>query len=375
MNILMTLANAFTHDPRVYNEAKSLVNNGHSVTVLAWDKTGKQPVYETKEGISIVRSYNSKFMTLLPYDIFRLHCWWKKGYKDALKLFEKNHFDVVHCHDLSSLPIGVKLKKKFDVKLVYDAHEIWGYMVSRDLPLKSWVEYYLRKEKMLMKSVDHIITVNQPLKDYFKKITNKPITIIMNAKPIQSKKYDSVNNDKFTVIYIGTIGKPRFLLELVDVVETMKDVNLIIAGSGSKTEYINALKEKCYKVNNVDFVGRVPIEKVLPMTKKADVVICMTNPKDRNNSIATANKQFEAMVSGRPIICTKGTYPGAFTEKYDVGLTSEYTKRDLKDTIQKLKENKDLREKLGKNALKQAVEKFNWEKQEEKLVEIYENIC
>jgi glycosyltransferase involved in cell wall biosynthesis len=81
------------------------------------------------------------------------------------------------------------------------------------------------------------------------------------------------------------------------------------------------------------------------------------------------------MVSGRPIICTKGTYPGAFTEKYDVGLTSEYTKRDLKDTIQKLKENKDLREKLGKNALKQAVEKFNWEKQEEKLVEIYENIC
>jgi len=31
--------------------------------------------------------------------------------------------------------------------------------------------------------------------------------------------------------------------------------------------------------------------------------------------------------------------------------------------------------KLGKNALKQAVEKFNWEKQEEKLVEIYENIC
>jgi glycosyltransferase involved in cell wall biosynthesis len=375
MKILMILAQAYHSGGRVYLEAQSLIKAGHKVTLLSWDKKANNPKKEVLKDIKVIRSYNSTFMNLLPYDIFRLHWWWKKGYRDALKLFEETHFDVVHCHDLSSLPIGVMLKKKLDVKLVYDAHEIWGYMVSRDLPLKSWAEYYLWKEKRLMKSVDHIITVNQPLKDYFKKITNKPITIIMNAKPIQSKKYDSVNNDKFTVIYIGTIGKPRFLLELVDVVQTMKDVNLIIAGSGSKTEYVNALKEKCSKVNNVDFVGRVPIEKVLPMTKKADVVICMTNPKDRNNSIATANKQFEAMVSGRPIICTKGTYPGAFTEKYDVGLTSEYTKRDLKDTIRKLKENKDLREKLGKNALKQAVEKFNWEKQEEKLVEIYENIC
>lgn len=40
MNSLMTLSNPFTHDPRVYNEAKSLVKAGHEVTVIAWDKNG-----------------------------------------------------------------------------------------------------------------------------------------------------------------------------------------------------------------------------------------------------------------------------------------------------------------------------------------------
>lgn len=40
MNILMTLSNPFTPDPRVYNEAKSLVKAGHEVTVIAWDKNG-----------------------------------------------------------------------------------------------------------------------------------------------------------------------------------------------------------------------------------------------------------------------------------------------------------------------------------------------
>ncbi len=165
MKVLMTLANPFTNDPRVYNEAKSLVEAGHDVTVFAWNKTGQHKKNETKDGIKVIRSSKSKFMDILPFDIFRLHWWWRKGYKDAIKLFEKKGFDVVHCHDLSSLPIGIKLKKKFGVKLVYDAHEIWGYMVSRDLP-KAWANYYLRKEKRIIKIVDEIITVNEPLNHY-----------------------------------------------------------------------------------------------------------------------------------------------------------------------------------------------------------------
>jgi len=67
---------------------------------------------ELKDGIEVFRSYNTKFMDLLPYDIIRMHFWWRNGYKDALKLFEKNHFDVVHCHDLDTLSIGIRLKEK-----------------------------------------------------------------------------------------------------------------------------------------------------------------------------------------------------------------------------------------------------------------------
>ena len=86
MNILMILANPFTHDPRVFNEASSLIKAGHEVTVLSWDKSGKHAKYEIKDNIKIIRSNNSKIMDILPYDIFRLHAWWRKGYKDALKI-------------------------------------------------------------------------------------------------------------------------------------------------------------------------------------------------------------------------------------------------------------------------------------------------
>ena len=99
MNILMILTNPFTHDPRVYNEARSLVEAGHSVTVFAWDKKRENPQTEVIEKINVIRNYNSKFMDIFPYDLMRLHFWWIKGYKDALKPCKKNNFDIIHCHD------------------------------------------------------------------------------------------------------------------------------------------------------------------------------------------------------------------------------------------------------------------------------------
>jgi len=240
----MILANPFTHDPRVYNEAESLVKSGYNVTVLAYDGKKENPSREVKNGINIVRSYNSKFMDIMPYDIFRMHLWWNKGYREALRLHKEEAFDVVHCHDLSALPIGVKLKKKLGIKLVYDAHEIWGYMVALDMP--RWLtNYYSRKERNIIKYVDRIITVSEPVKQYFTKITNKQIKIIMNCKHLQWKKYEPPNNDKFTLLYLGTLSKSRFLLELVDVVKEHPEVHCIIGGSDKKTEHINTLRNKC----------------------------------------------------------------------------------------------------------------------------------
>ena len=134
MNILMTLANPFTHDPRVYMEARSLIKAGHKVTVLAWDRIGNSPPYEVKDGIEIVRSYNTRLINFARYDIFKMYLWWNKGYRDALKLFKKKKFDIIHSHDLSSLKIGINLKKKYNLPLIYDAHEIFGYMIALDVP-------------------------------------------------------------------------------------------------------------------------------------------------------------------------------------------------------------------------------------------------
>jgi glycosyltransferase involved in cell wall biosynthesis len=106
-------------------------------------------------------------MKLLPNDLFRNPLWWRTAYKRGLELYKTNQFmfDVVHCHDLDTLQSGVRLKKKLKIKLIYDAHEIFGYMISRDMP-KIVVNASFLMEKRLIKNVDRTITVNEPLENY-----------------------------------------------------------------------------------------------------------------------------------------------------------------------------------------------------------------
>lgn len=352
-------------------EAKTLVKNGYSVTVLAWDRKKRETPFEEKDGIKVIRVYNTRFMDILKYDILRLHFWWKMGIKRALELYSERPFDVIHAHDLDTLPIGVALKKKLGLPLIYDAHEIWGYMIARDFP-KIVSNYYLFKEKYLLKYVDRIITVNQPLKEYFQSITDKPIDIIMNAKPLISTKYEPPQNDVFTLIYMGSLNKSRFLIETVEIVRGLKNVRLIIGGIGKK-EYSDKLKEECEKSSNIEFIGRVPMDEVLVRTKQADAVLFVLNPNNINNKNSLGNKVFEAMVCGRPVIVARGTYAGEFVEKENIGLVVDYNKKSLKRGIIKLRDDLRHREKLGRNALKAAIEKYNWEAQSRKLVRVYES--
>lgn len=372
IKILMILSNPFMVDPRVYKEAKALVDAGYSVSIIVWDRHKNYQPKDTIDGILVERIHNKGLMKILPHDLFRNPMWWRIAYKKGIELYKNGFkFNVVHCHDLDTLRTGVWLKKELGIKLVYDAHEIFGHMISINMP-KFVANFAFRMEKKLVRYVDHIITVNKPLQKYFESISDHPITIVMNCKDLISKKYTPPKNDVFTLSYIGLLHKSRMFPELVDIIGTIDDVRFVIAGK--EENLYNEVKKRCEKYNNITFLGSIPFSQVIPKTLESDAVVHMVNPEDFNNKIGLANKQFEAMVCGRPIIVTKKVYAGELTEKLQCGLVVGFSKESLKEAIIKLKDNPELCKKLGENGLKAAIEAYNWEKQKIELLNVYKKL-
>ena len=376
MRVAMFVSNPFTSDPRVYSEAESLIQAGHELTVIAWDRKKQSPPRQNWGGIEVMRlrtrlspKYGFASWVL---NGFNLLLWQRQAYRRALILNKETHFDVTHCHDFDTLAIGIMLKRKLKIPLVYDAHEIYGYMRARTLPLRV-ARIFLWLEKRLIKKVDIMITDGEGRERYFAGITGKPISVIMNCKPLQSLEYQPANNEDFTLLYIGILWKSRMLLELVEAVKGLQGVRCLIGGMG-QSGYVQALKEECSKTSNVTFLGPVPFEEIVPMTNKTHAVVCMINPGDPNNRLGMANKIGEAMVCGRPIICTSGTYSGEITEREQSGLVIENSVESLRGAIVKLRDDPALRERLGRNALKAAIAKYNWQKQEEKLLALYQSL-
>ena len=370
MKILMLLSNPFVTDIRVYKEAKILVDSRNKVTVIVWDRRHEYKPEEVIEGIRLVRLHNKFLMKLLPNDVFRNPLWWRKAYKKGLELYKNGFdFDVVHCHDLDTLQIGIWLKKKTGCKLIYDAHEIFGDMIKGEHPVLSRFAFMM--EGKLIKYVDYIITIDEPFKEYYDKLFGKPVTIVMNCKDLIYPDYKPTNNDIFTLVYIGLMSRGRFFPQILDVVENLNGVKLILAGK--KESMFDEIKELSKKYSNIEFLGTIPSDKILALTRRGDVTFVIVDLK-RQYRLNVYNKQFEAMVCGRPIIVTKGTYAGEMTEKLKCGITVDYDKESVKEAIIKLRDNPKLCKELGKNAFKAAKERYNWEIEKKNLLELYEKV-
>jgi glycosyltransferase involved in cell wall biosynthesis len=367
----MLLSKHFITDPRVQKEAETLHTEKNDITVIVWDRKNKLKSEEIVDGISVNRIHNTFLMNILP-NIIRVLIWWRKAYKKGLELYKGGfNFEVVHCHDLDTLQTGVWLKKKTGCKLIYDAHEIFGYMIENSAP-KFVVKYAFKMENKLIKNIDRLITVDSPFKKYFSSITKKPITVVMNCKNLIYNNYEPKKNDIFTLIYIGGMSNRRFFPDIVDLVGNIPGVRFMIAGL--EGWLFEEVKERCKQYDNMDFLGTILSDDILPLTRKADTSYMVVDPSSKQNELTAYNKQFEAMVCGTPIICTKGTYAGEMTEELNCGLTVDYTEESIKQAIIKLRDNPDLREKLGRNAFDAAKKRYNWGIEKKKLLKVYEEM-
>jgi glycosyltransferase involved in cell wall biosynthesis len=145
-----------------------------------------------------------------------------------------------------------------------------------------------------------------------------------------------------------------------------------VAGMGPLASRIQSIAEG--SSGRLRFLGVLPMADVIQHTRWADVVYSLLDPSLRLFRVALPNKFFEALVAGRPILVTKGTWVGDEVEAAECGLAIEYSKAALGEALGRLQADPAARERMGRNALQLARERYNWANDEANLLAAYESL-
>ena len=349
-------------DTRIFQkECVSLAQNGFEVHLIIANQN-----VENEKGVqfhNIISTTSNRFQRM------------RKTTRLALKKALEIDADLYHFHDPELLPVGIKLKKR-GKKVIYDTHE--------DVPRQILSKYYLPSfirpivagvfewyENRIAKKLDAIVAATPAIRDRF--LAKNPNTVDINNFPILEKFSVPPSEKKVhDICYVGLISKIRGIEELVKSLEFTNAKLTLIGNFQSKEEEkkVRALPT-WEKVNYLGKRNRTEVAKILSESKMG-VVTFYPEP---NHIEAQPNKLFEYMAAGLPSIVSDFPLWREIIEENNCGICVDpQNPKAIGMAVNTLLENPDKCLEMGKNGKQAVTEKYNWKKQEEKLIQLYHKI-
>jgi glycosyltransferase involved in cell wall biosynthesis len=372
---LMLLTNAFDPDPRVHQEAKALVGKGYSVTILCWDRDEKAPFREIVDGIKIERIYARSTHGRGVAQMVFLFLFWLKTLTRALF----SSFQVVHCHDFDTLPLGYLLAKTKRAKLVYDSHESYvDMLVNVPAALKALI---CRAENLLLKRVDLVITVGEILKQSLEKRGAKRACVVGNWKNPEEYQFPAeriaaeknilgIHNGQLVASFIANLGPERQLPQLIEAVKDMPNVFLILGGGGPTSDLADTAADR---FSNIHYLGYVHPSRIPLYTAMSDAIFYGFDPKNPNARFSAPNKLFEALSAGKALITGDFGEIGKITKEEKSGIVlKDYSIQEITNALGEV--TPSIAEEMGRRGKKAALRTYSWKKAAQELLKAYENL-
>ena len=373
--------NPFINDSRVIKESISLANNGYKVEVIAHlDKN--LPAEDQQENFKIKRfSYLDRTITKDKLGKLKTYL---KYIKESVS-YCKN-FDILHCNDLNTLPIGFIIKKFFnkDVKIVYDAHEY-----ETEINGLSGIQKTITKklEKLLIKYADKVICVSNAIADEYVKLYDieKPALVLNTPHYKEIEKKDifretlNISKDKTIFLYQGGLSSGRGIEILLDTFKQLLSKNqelktknypvIVFMGYGPLEELVQSIAQE-YK--NIYFHKAVSPDVLLDYTSSADFGISTIEDSCLSYRYCLPNKMFEYLMAELPVIVSNLYEMKRLVENNKIGVVAqENTPNGLEEAIEKAT---ILDKKTLKINIQKVKEIYNWGEQEKVLLSLYKEL-
>jgi len=360
-------------DVRIFQkEARSLASVGYDVVVLALDsKRASGEIQErTVEGVRIISvplgtvKSRLKRMTLGVYQLY--------------KMAHKLDAAVYHLHDPELLPLGFVLRG-WGKRVIYDVHED----LPKQILAKPWIPQPLRGvvaraafglEKIAGRWINGFVAATPTIATRFP--ASK--TVIVQNFPIVSELTPQVlmpyKQRPHHVVYVGGISKERGLFQMIKAMERLSSpsqAKLILAGEFAS----EALEREARSLPGwkyVEFLGWQNRGGVQDILSKSRIGLVVLHPMP-NYWDGLPIKLFEYMAAGIPVVASDFPLWRRIVEDAGCGLLVNPLDPDaIAGAIDYLLSHPEEAEEMGKRGLRAVEEKYNWEREKEKLLVFYE---
>lgn len=352
-------------DTRVFEkECTSLVKAGYKVYLISPNAKD-----EIKNGVHII-GVEYKKQGLLN----RLFVLPKKLYDKANSI----NADIYHFNDPASLHYGMKLKRK-GKKVIFDSFEDHPTLVFEKKSIPYFLQYLISKtytfyEYMMCKKMDGIITCYHWTQDRLIKACKNSV-MIFNFPILKENVVLKKEIMQTSVCYAGLISRMWYIENILNSLVHINNIQFNLAGNPADQTYLSLLKSKpgWAKVN---YIGQIEYSEVNDKVySKSNIAMALLDyiPLCRGNvGNLSNNKLFEYMLAGLPVICTDFILWKEIVETNKCGIC--VNPRDVKsivNAINYLSDNPEIASQMGVNGKKIVMEKYNWNCEEKKLLELY----
>jgi glycosyltransferase involved in cell wall biosynthesis len=341
----MLLHNAFTHDTRVLKEARTLVDAGYDVRVLAV-QDGATPPLEHRHGFTVIRLPSDPVPTRLlrralarrgrvsaigrvaaPLDRpaegprarlerlgLRLHLLLEHlRYLRLAGAAACSHAaDVYVAHDLETLPAAARAARAGGARLVYDSHELFTERTSTG---RGGRLAWRAVERRLIPRADVVVTVSESIADELVRRYGVPRPVVVRnlpsgapddrgASPLRAQL--GIDGDARVALYLGGLQRGRGLEPLIRAAASMPGVVLVAMGPGHP-RYVDSLRELARELRAGERIVVAPpvsAAEVVRWARGADVGVAPIQDVSLSYYLSLPNKLFDYIAAGLPVVAS-----------------------------------------------------------------------
>ena len=348
---------------------EGLAKRGHKITVFS-PKYKLDTLSQELNGV-FYKFIDCSYRSLGGFGYLDKNNWINRSVEEFKKAHQKEKFDLVLGQ--SSAALGLVMKKaELDVPVISISHGTttgeFKTLLQSLSSLKDYVKlipntaYFLlnffnRQREFVLHS-DKVVAVSKFVKKALVDETfvdENRIAVIYNGtdENIISTKID---DGMVRLFYVGLIHRSKGLEDLVEVMGELrgKSIDLTIIGDGPQLEALKRLVSEKKLLGKIHVLGRTSHEEAMKVLGESDIFVL---PSRRVEGFPMS--VIEAMFAQVPVI---GSNMGGIPEGVENGVTGIVYEsgnvNELKNAIIKLSEDKELRDRMGKNAYEKAKKEF-----------------